>query len=165
MMTSLKDEHRLDAVEQLIPLAQEAGVPMTHLAIAFAIAHPGVTSAIIGPRTMEQFDDLLAGAEVTLTDEILDQIDTIVPPAQISAPPTRPPTSPSAPAIKPTPPTRSRSRRRLTASLDGPAWRGRATTRPNDRPGRRVRRGSRLRSRSDRMVHASPALRAACNRI
>jgi aryl-alcohol dehydrogenase-like predicted oxidoreductase len=80
MMTSLKDEHRLDAVEQLIPLAQEAGLPMTHLAIAFAIAHPGVTSAIIGPRTMEQLDDLLAGAEVTLTDEILDQIDTIVPP-------------------------------------------------------------------------------------
>jgi aryl-alcohol dehydrogenase-like predicted oxidoreductase len=80
MMTSLKDEHRLDAVEQLIPLAQETGLPMTHLAIAFAIAHPGVTSAIIGPRTMEQLDDLLAGAEVTLTDEILDQIDTIVPP-------------------------------------------------------------------------------------
>ncbi len=80
MMTSLKDEHRLDAVEQLIPLAQEAGLPMTHLAIAFAIAHPGVTSAIIGPRTMEQLDDLIAGAEVTLTDEILDQIDTIVPP-------------------------------------------------------------------------------------
>jgi hypothetical protein len=53
---------------------------MTHLAIAFAIAHPGVTSAIIGPRTMEQLDDLLAGAEVTLTDEVLDRIDTIVPP-------------------------------------------------------------------------------------
>ena len=53
---------------------------MTHLAIAFAIAHPGVTSAIIGPRTMEQLDDLLAGAQVTLTDETLDQIDTIVPP-------------------------------------------------------------------------------------
>ena len=80
MMTSLKDEHRLDAVEQIIPLAQEAGLPITHLAIAFAIAHPGVTSAIIGPRTMEQLDDLLAGAEVTLTDEVLDQIDTIVAP-------------------------------------------------------------------------------------
>jgi diketogulonate reductase-like aldo/keto reductase len=53
---------------------------MTHLALAFAIAHPGVTSAIIGPRTMEQLDDLLAGADVTLTDEILDRIDEIVPP-------------------------------------------------------------------------------------
>jgi aryl-alcohol dehydrogenase-like predicted oxidoreductase len=80
VMTSLSDERRLDAVEQLIPLAEEAGLPMTHLAIAFAIAHPGVTSAIIGPRTMEQLEDLLAGAEVTLTDEILNRIDTIVPP-------------------------------------------------------------------------------------
>jgi diketogulonate reductase-like aldo/keto reductase len=53
---------------------------MTHLAMAFAIAHPGVTSAIIGPRTMEQLDDLLAGVDVTLTDEILDRIDEIVPP-------------------------------------------------------------------------------------
>jgi hypothetical protein len=52
---------------------------MTHLALAFAIAHPGVTSAIIGPHTMEQLDDLLA-AGVTLTDDILDQIDEIVPP-------------------------------------------------------------------------------------
>jgi aryl-alcohol dehydrogenase-like predicted oxidoreductase len=71
---------RFDAVEQLIPLADEAGLPMTHLAMAFAIAHPGVTSAIIGPRTMEQFDDLLAGIDVTLTDGILDRIDEIVPP-------------------------------------------------------------------------------------
>ena len=53
---------------------------MTHLAMAFAIAHPDVTSAIIGPRTMEQLDDLLTGADVTLTDDILDRIDEIVPP-------------------------------------------------------------------------------------
>ena len=53
---------------------------MTHLAMAFAIAHPGVTSAIIGPRTMDQLDDLLASVDVTLTDEILDRIDEIVPP-------------------------------------------------------------------------------------
>jgi aryl-alcohol dehydrogenase-like predicted oxidoreductase len=76
----LSDERRLDAVEQIIPLAEEAGLPMTHLATAFAIAHPGVTSAIIGPRTMEHLDDLLAGVDVTLTDEILDRIDEIVPP-------------------------------------------------------------------------------------
>jgi aryl-alcohol dehydrogenase-like predicted oxidoreductase len=74
------DERRLDVVEQLIPLAEEAGLPMTHLAMAFAIAHPGVTSALLGPRTMEQLDDLLAGFDVTLTDEILDRIDEIVPP-------------------------------------------------------------------------------------
>ena len=76
----LNDERRIDAVEQLIPLAEKAGLPMTHLALAFAIAHPCVTSAIIGPHTMEQLDDLLAGADVTLTDDILDQIDEIVPP-------------------------------------------------------------------------------------
>ncbi|MGP4085968.1 aldo/keto reductase [Streptomyces sp. KR55] len=76
----MSDERRLDAVEQLIPLAQKAGMSLTHLAMAFAISHPGVTSAIIGPRTMDHFDDLLAGAETTLTDEILDQIDAIVPP-------------------------------------------------------------------------------------
>ncbi|MFF7883904.1 aldo/keto reductase [Streptomyces sp. NPDC007896] len=76
----LSDERRLDAVEELIPLAEKAGMPLTHLAMAFAIAHPGVTSAIIGPRTMAHLDDLLAGAETTLSDEILDQIDAIVPP-------------------------------------------------------------------------------------
>ena len=59
---------------------QEAGLPMTHLAMAFAIAHPGVTSALIGPRTMEHLDDLLAGIDVALSDDILDRIDEIVPP-------------------------------------------------------------------------------------
>jgi aryl-alcohol dehydrogenase-like predicted oxidoreductase len=77
---AFSDERRLDAVERLIPLAAEAGLPMTHLAMAFAIAHPGVTSALVGPRTMEQLRDLLAGFDVTLTDEILDRIDEIVPP-------------------------------------------------------------------------------------
>jgi aryl-alcohol dehydrogenase-like predicted oxidoreductase len=76
----LADERRIDAVEQLIPLADEAGLPLTHLAIAFVIAHPGVTSALLGPRTMDQLDDLLAGAEVVLSDDILDRIDAIVPP-------------------------------------------------------------------------------------
>ena len=76
----MSDERRLDAVEQLVPLAAEAGLPMTHLAMAFAIAHPGVTSAILGPHTMEQLDDLLAGLDVALSDEILDRIDEIVPP-------------------------------------------------------------------------------------
>jgi aryl-alcohol dehydrogenase-like predicted oxidoreductase len=80
LFKAFSDERRLDAVEQIIALAGEAGLPMTHLAVAFAIAHPGVTSAIIGPHTMEQLDDLLAGAGVTLTDEILDRIDEIVPP-------------------------------------------------------------------------------------
>jgi aryl-alcohol dehydrogenase-like predicted oxidoreductase len=76
----ISDERRIDAVEQLIPVAGEAGLKLTHLAMAFAIAHPGVTSAIIGPRTMEQLDDLLAGADVLLPDDVLDKIDEIVPP-------------------------------------------------------------------------------------
>ena len=82
IFTSFSDEQRLDAVEQIVPLAEEAGLPMTHLAMAFAIAHPGVTSAIIGPRTMEQLDDLLAGVEVRLDDDLLDRIDEIVPPGR-----------------------------------------------------------------------------------
>ncbi|WP_346107961.1 aldo/keto reductase [Nonomuraea maheshkhaliensis] len=52
----------MDVVEQLVPLAEEAGPPMTHLAMAFTIAHPGVTAALLGPRTMEHLDDLLAWA-------------------------------------------------------------------------------------------------------
>jgi aryl-alcohol dehydrogenase-like predicted oxidoreductase len=80
VFTSFSDEARLDAVERIIPVAEQAGLSMTHLAMAFVIAHPGVTSAIIGPRTMEQLDDLLAGIDVTLTDDILDAIDEIVPP-------------------------------------------------------------------------------------
>ena len=76
----LSDERRIDAVERLIPLAEKAGLPLTHLALAFAIAHPGVTSAIIGPHTTEQLDDLLGAVGVTFTDDLLDQIDEIVPP-------------------------------------------------------------------------------------
>jgi aryl-alcohol dehydrogenase (NADP+) len=77
---AFSDDRRLDAVEQLIPLAQEAGLSMTHLAMAFAIAHPAVTSALLGARTMEQLDDLLAGVDLALTDDVLDRIDEIVPP-------------------------------------------------------------------------------------
>jgi len=80
MLKHLSDERRIDVVEQLIPLAEEAGMPMTHLATAFTIAHLGVTSAIIGPRTMAHLDDLLAGLDVALSDDILDRIDEIVPP-------------------------------------------------------------------------------------
>ena len=76
----MSDERRLDVVEQLIPVAEEAGLSLTHLAMAFAVAHSGVTSAIIGPRTMEHLDDLLAGAETILSEDVLDRIDAIVAP-------------------------------------------------------------------------------------
>jgi aryl-alcohol dehydrogenase (NADP+) len=80
IFAAFHDERRLDAVEQLIPLAAEAGLSMPHLAMAFAISHPGVTSALLGARTMEQLDHLLAGLDVVLSDEVLDRIDDIVPP-------------------------------------------------------------------------------------
>jgi aryl-alcohol dehydrogenase-like predicted oxidoreductase len=76
----LNDERRLDVVEQLVPLAADAGLPLTHLAMAFAIAHPGVTSALIGVRTTDHLDSLLSGLDVTLSDDVLDRIDEIVPP-------------------------------------------------------------------------------------
>jgi hypothetical protein len=50
------------------------------MALAFVTGHPAVTSAIIGPRTMDQLTDLLAGADVVLDDDIGDRIDQIVPP-------------------------------------------------------------------------------------
>jgi aryl-alcohol dehydrogenase-like predicted oxidoreductase len=73
-------ERRLDIVEQLIAVADKAGVSLTHLAHAFVLEHPVVTSAIIGPRTMEQLDDVLAGADVRLDEATLDAIDGIVAP-------------------------------------------------------------------------------------
>ena len=89
MVRHLNDEHRLDVVEKLVPLAAEAGLPMTHLAMAFTIAHPGVTTALLGARTMDHLDDLLAGLDVVLADDILDRIDEIVPPGTESASSTR----------------------------------------------------------------------------
>jgi aryl-alcohol dehydrogenase-like predicted oxidoreductase len=80
MFSHMNDERRIDTVEQIIVVAEKAGIKLTHLAMAFAIAHPGVTSAIAGPRTMEQLDDLLAGMDVLLSDDVLDQLDAIVPP-------------------------------------------------------------------------------------
>ncbi|OMI35191.1 aldo/keto reductase [Streptomyces sparsogenes] len=71
---------KLDAVEQLIELATDIGCTLPQLAVAFTVAHPAVTSAIIGPRTMRQLEDLLEGAALTLDDATLDRIDAIVPP-------------------------------------------------------------------------------------
>ena len=76
----LSDEQRVDTVEQLHAVAQDAGLSLTHLAMAFAITHPAISAALLGPRTIEQLDDLIAGAEVTLDDDTLDRIDQIVAP-------------------------------------------------------------------------------------
>ena len=71
---------RLEAVRQLAALAADAGMPLTHLATAFVRSHPAVTSVLIGPRRSEHLDDLLAGADVELSEDVLDRIDEIVPP-------------------------------------------------------------------------------------
>src|SRR3954465_9599396 len=75
-----ENQRKLDLVEDLLKLAADAGVSLTHMAHAFVLEHPAVTSAIIGPRTMEQLTDVLAGADVRLDDATLDRIDEIVPP-------------------------------------------------------------------------------------
>jgi aryl-alcohol dehydrogenase-like predicted oxidoreductase len=71
---------KLEAVEQLAELARDVGCSLPQLAVAFTVAHPAVTSAIIGPRTMEHLDGLQQGASLTLDDAMLDRIDEIVPP-------------------------------------------------------------------------------------
>ena len=68
---------RFDAVEALSAVAGEAGLSLTHMALAFVDAHPAVTAAIIGPRTPEQLDDVLGAADVTLSAEVLDAIDAV----------------------------------------------------------------------------------------
>ena len=73
---------KLDAVEELVALSGEAGVPLSHLALTFVLTHPAVTSAIIGPRTMEQLMGALGSESVSLSDDVLDRIDAVVAPGR-----------------------------------------------------------------------------------
>lgn len=75
-----ENQAKLDAVEALVPLAEAEGISLPVLGLAWVLAHPGVTAAIIGPRNAEQLAGLLAAAEVTLPAATLDAIDAIVPP-------------------------------------------------------------------------------------
>jgi aryl-alcohol dehydrogenase-like predicted oxidoreductase len=75
-----ENQRKLDLVEELLKLAADAGLSLTHLAHAFVLEHPAVTAAIIGPRTMDQLTDVLAGADARLTDDVLDRIDELVAP-------------------------------------------------------------------------------------
>ena len=74
------NQRKLDAADALAELAEKNGTSLVELAIAFVIRHPGVTSAIIGPRTMDQLTSQLPAADLVLSDEVLDAIDVIVPP-------------------------------------------------------------------------------------
>ena len=69
-----------EAVDALTALADEAGLTLIELAIAFVINHPAVTAAIIGPRTLEHLETQLTAADVTLSSDVLDRIDEIVEP-------------------------------------------------------------------------------------
>ena len=71
--------------EQLALLAEGAGISMVHMAIAFTLMHPAITAPIIGPRTIEQLETQLGAADVTLSPDVLDRIDEIVPPGTILA--------------------------------------------------------------------------------
>src|SRR3954454_6456719 len=74
------NQRKLDVVEELAVLAEQSGMTLIELAVAFVINHPGVTAAIIGPRTMEQLEAFLPAADVALSADVLDRIDQIVAP-------------------------------------------------------------------------------------
>jgi aryl-alcohol dehydrogenase-like predicted oxidoreductase len=79
-MTTPANQRKLDVVEELALLAEQSAMTLIDLALAWAINHPGVTSAVIGPRTMEQLESQLPSAQVTLNAEILDRIDELAAP-------------------------------------------------------------------------------------
>ncbi|MFI6510934.1 aldo/keto reductase [Streptosporangium sp. NPDC050855] len=77
---------RLDAVERLAKVADEAGLTMIQLALGFVTAHPAVTSAIIGPRTLDHLRSQLAAADTVLPADVLDAVDSVVAPGVDLAP-------------------------------------------------------------------------------
>lgn len=79
-ITAPENAAKLAATEALAELAEEAGLTLVQLALAFVLEHPAVTSAIIGPRTFEQLDSQLGADKVRLGRDVLDRIDEIVPP-------------------------------------------------------------------------------------
>ncbi|MFI9456465.1 aldo/keto reductase [Amycolatopsis sp. NPDC052450] len=86
---------RLEAVERLVKVADQAGLSLIQLALGFVVAHPGVTSAIIGPRTLEHLESQLAAADTVLSADVLDAIDEIVAPGTDLAPEEKHDTPPS----------------------------------------------------------------------
>jgi len=80
------NQRKLDAVEELAQLADEAGITLIQLAIAFVLNHPAITASLIGPRTMEQLESQLTAATVVLDEAILDRIDEIVAPGTTLTP-------------------------------------------------------------------------------
>jgi len=81
-MSLPENQRKLEATEQLAKVADDAGLSLVELAIAFVVHHPAVTSAIIGPRTMEQLDSQLPAADVQLDAAVPDRVDEIVRPGR-----------------------------------------------------------------------------------
>lgn len=79
-MTSVANQQKLEVVDALAQIADDAGITLIELAIAFVVNHPGITSAIVGPRTMEQLESQISAADVKLSTDTLDRIDEIVAP-------------------------------------------------------------------------------------
>ena len=79
-MSRAENQRKLDLIDALGGIAGEAGISLIHMAVAFVCAHPAITSAIIGPRTTDQLEGLLSGAEIVLDDDVLDAIDAVCPP-------------------------------------------------------------------------------------
>jgi aryl-alcohol dehydrogenase-like predicted oxidoreductase len=79
-MSLPENQRKLEAADRLAQLAEEAGMTLIELALAFVLQHPAVTAAIIGPRTMEQLESQLAAPKIRLDATLLDRIDEIVPP-------------------------------------------------------------------------------------
>jgi aryl-alcohol dehydrogenase-like predicted oxidoreductase len=82
-LTIPDNQRKLEAADALARVAEEAGITLIEMALAFVIRHPAVTAAIIGPRTMEHLESQLTAADVELSDEVLDKIDEIVPPGTV----------------------------------------------------------------------------------
>src|SRR4051795_5544131 len=81
-MSLPENQAKLEAADALANLAEESGMSLIHLALAFVINRPAVTAAIIGPRTFEQLESQVGAADLTLSDDVLDRIDEIVPPGR-----------------------------------------------------------------------------------
>ncbi|MET0324889.1 MAG: aldo/keto reductase [Ilumatobacteraceae bacterium] len=79
-MSRPDNQRKLELTDELGSLAADAGTNLLGLALGFVLAHSAVTSAIVGPRTMEQLDGILAAGTPTLDDDVLDRIDELVPP-------------------------------------------------------------------------------------
>jgi aryl-alcohol dehydrogenase-like predicted oxidoreductase len=77
-----ENDRKLEAIFALDELASDVGMPLVELALGFVLAHPAISSAIVGPRTMEHLDGVLPALELSLGADLLDRIDGIVPPGE-----------------------------------------------------------------------------------